>query len=408
MVTPKGAQREDDRGTRAEEGSEGPLSSAWARGTERLPPPPQMPADGVSLIAPKWTRGRGNDVAGPAQSLSGKLERKPLGRIARYEVLGRVHLGRDVSVYLARSLRATIPGLVALKLSRHARTAPKNQPMPTQGSWSEALRAVAHPGLCELIEVTAHGTQSCVVHVWLEGVPLDRLLTRLTGLEKPMPPHIAASIVAQVAAGIDHAEHVLSSRGAPKSAGPTSIFPNDVMLCADGRAVLLDLRWRTSDSDATREIKGPSVRLLGDLLSTLLAGGGNGRNEPAPFSFRVGGGIPAELSEIVERTRRGHASPFPDPLALSTALQHFVGYESNQEEREAIAAFVASQFPDASAREPPIQTGPEVQRALAALHVAEQQAVASARERARSYRGTLWLAGGLLLVLAGYLLGSSL
>lgn len=410
MVRRKAARREAGRDDLGKDGSLGP-SSSWTQGLERLPPPPQLPADGVSLIAPKWTRGRGNDHAEPspaAPSTSPHRERASLARLSRYEILGRVHLGRDVSVFLARLVRPDAP-LVALKLSRTALSAASAQESgPAQGSWSAALTAVAHPNLCSLIEITTYEAQSCVVHTWLEGVPLDRLLMRLTALGRPLPPHIAASVVAQVAAGIDHAEHMLATRGVPNSAGPTSILPNDIMLCPDGSAVLLDLRWR-GPQDASGTTIRKSVSVLGELLSTLLTGGALARrSEPAPFSFRVSSTVPAELSEIVERTRPSHEHGFADALALSTALQHFVGYESNQEERQAIATFVDGQFPDAAAREPHIQTGPEVRRALSARRTSDRPVGVRTNSRSSSLlRSALWLAGGLLLVLGSYLLSAA-
>ena len=212
---------------------------------------------------------------------------------------------------------------VALKVVRaeHAADPVFQAMLIDEGSIAAAIR---HPNVARVREVGEAGGTLFLAMDWIDGAPIHHVVRELSRTGETVPPAIALSIVADVCAGLDAAHGLCNDAGVRLDVVHRDVSPDNVMISANGRAVLIDFgiakaRERLAAATATGLVRGKvpfmsPEQALGtgvDLRSDLWSAG-------CLLHYLVGGHAPFGGPDDLARLHRITSGSPPDPLPPST------------------------------------------------------------------------------------------
>lgn len=161
---------------------------------------------------------------------------RPVPRLGRYELVGRLAQGGTSTVYLGRAAaEGGFSREFAVKVLH-----PHLDPLLRTRFLDEARVSsrVRHPNIVSTVDLGADRGLDYLVLELVDGVDLRRLQLART---VPLRPSQAAYIISMVARGV-HALHTATDeRGQPMQAVHRDLSPHNIMLDREGRAVLIDL-----------------------------------------------------------------------------------------------------------------------------------------------------------------------
>jgi tRNA A-37 threonylcarbamoyl transferase component Bud32/tetratricopeptide (TPR) repeat protein len=166
-------------------------------------------------------------------------------RLGRYEIVDELGKGAMGVVYLARD--PLIGRLVALKTFRIGYSVKDQELEQFRARFireAQSAGILSHPGIVTIHDVTEESDEGVafIAMEYVRGTNLKMLLQR----EGPLDPHLAASIVDQVADALDYAH----SRGVVHR----DIKPANIILTADNRVKITDFGIaRLDSSNLTQE-----------------------------------------------------------------------------------------------------------------------------------------------------------
>ncbi|MFO0847328.1 MAG: serine/threonine-protein kinase [Gemmataceae bacterium] len=202
-----------------------------------LPPPPGLPPDGVQALSRLLAPG----------------DPSPAG----YEVVRRLGRGAMGDVYLARQL--SLKRQVALKLIRADRLARTPAVRDRFRAEAETVARLSHPHIVQIFEVGEDAGRPFLALEYLGGGSLDARLSKA-----PLAPDAAAKLVADVAAGVQHAH----DRGIVHR----DLKPGNVLLAADGTPKVGDFGLARVVGDLAGDPaagdSGPGLTQVGSVLGT--------------------------------------------------------------------------------------------------------------------------------------------
>jgi serine/threonine protein kinase len=184
-------------------------------------------------------------------------ESEPGDRIGSYRIEARVGEGGAGIVY--RAIREPDGGVVALKLLRAA-LAHDTILLRRFEHEIRAARAIRHANLVAVLDSGMLGERPYVVTRFMEG---GSLATRIRH-RGPLPPLEAATVISQVAAGLD----ALHEAGIVHR----DVTPGNVLLEADGTAALADFGLARSPHDTALTKAGRALGTLDVLAPELIQG----------------------------------------------------------------------------------------------------------------------------------------
>ncbi len=187
--------------------------------------------------------------------LSSLASLAPIGRIGRYDVLGRLAQGGMAEVFLARSSGAAgVARFVVLK--RILPAAEKN--LDATGAFVTEARLLAklsHPSLVSIEEFGQDQGKHFLVMEWVRGVSLRRLLEAAKA-RGGIPWPIAVRIFADLAGALHHAHVAKDERGRPLGVVHRDVTPENVIVSWDGSPKLLDFGIAKSSIDPQKTQMG--------------------------------------------------------------------------------------------------------------------------------------------------------
>ncbi|HJK95735.1 MAG TPA: serine/threonine-protein kinase [Polyangiaceae bacterium LLY-WYZ-14_1] len=185
---------------------------------------------------------------------------EPIGRLGRYELLGRLAVGGMAEIFLAREVgpQAMSREVAIKRVLPHVAADTRFREMFKQEA--RLVWRLRHPHICATYD---HGEEAdgslYLVMEWVFGVSLRALIEKA----KPyggLPPAIAAKICADVAGALAHAHAATDDRGQALEVVHRDVTPENVMVGHDGVVKLLDfgVAKAKSQSRTTRagELKG--------------------------------------------------------------------------------------------------------------------------------------------------------
>ncbi|MDQ3032134.1 MAG: serine/threonine protein kinase, partial [Myxococcota bacterium] len=163
----------------------------------------------------------------------------PIGRIGRYDVLGRVATGGMAEVFVARATgpRDVARLLVLKRLLPHvAADARKVDAFVQEARLTSRL---SHPNLCAVLDFGDDGGAFHLAMEWVRGPSMRRVMERAREAGG-IPVPIVARVIASLAAALHHAHVAVDERGAPLGIVHRDVTPENVILGWNGVAKLID------------------------------------------------------------------------------------------------------------------------------------------------------------------------
>ncbi len=176
-------------------------------------------------------------------------------------------------------------GIVSLVLDSEGRAFARKQLLPELARDPEkrelflrearVAKGLSHPNVVRTYRAGLDEGEPYLVMDFVDGLPLDRLLSRAREAGLPLPRKLAAHLVACLAAGL-HAAHELEDEdGTPLNLVHRDISPHNVMVSREGDVFLLDFGVAKIDAlrglTKTGEVRGKTAYMspeqgLGDTL----------------------------------------------------------------------------------------------------------------------------------------------
>lgn len=299
-------------------------------------------------------------------------------RIGHYEVLAVLGKGGSGEVSLAVSRSDDFRKLVVLK-TLHQEF--EDDPDSIESFMDEARLAahLHHPNIVQTFEVGVAHQSHFIAMDYLDGIPLNRLLSRLTRRDQSMNQGVAAFVAREVLAGLHYAHQLESYDGTPLSIVHRDVSPSNVFVSWDGVVRLIDFgiakaAMRRSNTDsgvikgkfayiAPEQVTGTDVDpradiySLGVVLWEMLAGVRlrPHNNDVVTLQSLVKNetrqvqdanpNIDDELAAIVNRALQADASErYESASAMAAALDAWLAKCSTQVVKEDVAALLGDTF----------------------------------------------------------------
>lgn len=313
-----------------------------------------------------------------------------LGRIGRYDVLGRLAEGGMAEIFLARA-----PGAAGV-----ARTVVVKRMLPrAQGNVdatgafvteARLLSRLTHPALVSIEEFGEHDGAHFLVMEWVRGVSLRRLVDSTKG-RGGIPWPIVARMFTALAGGLHHAHEAKDERGRAMRVVHRDVTPENVIVRFSGSPTLLDFgiakstidphktqagvlkgklsyispeQYQGRELDARSDVFALSVCLYEALTGESLYQRANEFEtvaaivlDPSVPSVRaVRADVPVALDQIVQAglaKDRDERTKSAD--AIGAALEKLLVEHGEQVRDADVAAFVATIFPGEVDRDPKLE-----------------------------------------------------
>ena len=171
----------------------------------------------------------------PAVASLASLE--PIGKIGRYDVIGRLASGGMAEIFLGRESGAA-GGARHLVLKRILPHAASDERMVEMFVHEARLcMNLKHPHICPIYEFGRDDDSFFLAMEWVRGVSLRELTDRVGG---PLPTPFAVKVFADVADALQHAHTCTDETGEPLSIVHRDVNPENIMIGFDGVVKLLD------------------------------------------------------------------------------------------------------------------------------------------------------------------------
>jgi serine/threonine-protein kinase len=159
----------------------------------------------------------------------------PIGRVGRYEVLGRLAMGGMAEIFLARETGpkdASRELVIKRMLPQVAQNAGVSEMFVQEARISMRLR---HPTLCPIYEFGDDNGQLYIAMEWVHGVSLAEL--RGAG---PIPIPMVVKLIADVAGALHYVHSATDPQGQSLGIVHRDVTPDNILVSFSGVARLLD------------------------------------------------------------------------------------------------------------------------------------------------------------------------
>ncbi len=184
--------------------------------------------------------------------MSGVKDLAPVGRIGRYDILGRLATGGMAEIFLARESgpREASRTLVVKRILPHV----AEDPDYVESFVAEATLSLrlSHPSICGVVEFGEEAGRYFLAMEYVRGVSLHALIERVG----PMPMGMSVRLVADVANALTHAHGARDDAGKPLGIVHRDVTPDNLMVGFDGTVKLLDFGIAKSSAQLRKTQQG--------------------------------------------------------------------------------------------------------------------------------------------------------
>jgi phosphate/phosphite/phosphonate ABC transporter binding protein len=185
-------------------------------------------------------------------------------RLGKFELLARIAKGGMAEIFLARqhsSETGTLPpGLGLSRLAVVKRILPHLAEEQTfiEMFLEEARYAsmITHPNVVQIYDFGESEGEFYIAMEYIDGPSIGLLARDARRLEQPLPPVIAAEIVAQAADGLQAAHELRDEEGLPLGLVHRDVSPHNLMLTRGGTIKLLDFGVAKAQDSAVQTNTG--------------------------------------------------------------------------------------------------------------------------------------------------------
>ncbi len=156
-----------------------------------------------------------------------------------YQLIAKLATGGMAEIFLARPTGSTSRDVLVLKRilphlaeDEHFVTMFRDE--------ADLASKVSHKNICRVQAFGEYGGTWFIAMEYLHGVPLSRMMTRLSKVGKMLDVRIVAGIIVQACEGLHAAHEARGPDGQPLGLVHRDVSPPNIMVCGDGAVKLLD------------------------------------------------------------------------------------------------------------------------------------------------------------------------
>ncbi len=300
----------------------------------------------------------GNDPAEPADQQFTPIKGEPFGK---YLLVGEVAMGGMAEVFLA--VQQGIQGF--MKVVTLKRVLPHLSSPEIVRMFIDEARLCArfdHPNIVRTFEFGELAGRYYTVMEYLAGEDLSKVLARAYRAKEPVPFNITASIVAQVCAGLHYAHELADTSGRPMGLVHRDVNPSNIITTYNGEVKLIDFGVAKANVSAVQTLAGTIKGKIAYMSPEhVLARGVDRRSDvfstgvvlwelltvkPLFMRETEAATLYAIMNDPIAKpsTHRPDVPPALEAIAMrALARTPADRYETAEEMREALEAFIATQ-----------------------------------------------------------------
>ncbi len=156
-----------------------------------------------------------------------------------YQLIAKLATGGMAEIFLARPTGSTTRDVLVIKRilphlaeDEHFVTMFRDE--------ADLASKVSHKNICRVQALGEYDGTWFIAMEYLHGVPLSRMMTRLSKVGKMLDVRIVAGIIVQACEGLHAAHEARGPDGQPLGLVHRDVSPPNIMVCGDGSVKLLD------------------------------------------------------------------------------------------------------------------------------------------------------------------------
>jgi serine/threonine protein kinase len=156
-----------------------------------------------------------------------------------YQLIAKLATGGMAEIFLARPTGGTERDVLVLKrILPHL--AEDEHFVSMFRDEADLASKLSHKNICHVREFGEYGGTWFIAMEYLHGVPLSRMMTRLSKVGKMLDVRVVAGIIVQACEGLHSAHEARGPDGQLMNVVHRDVSPPNIMVCADGGVRLLD------------------------------------------------------------------------------------------------------------------------------------------------------------------------
>ncbi len=173
---------------------------------------------------------------------AGTLVPRDAREFGAYQLIAKLATGGMAEIFLARPSGSTSSGhddlMVLKRILPHL--AEDEHFVTMFRDEAELAAQLHHKNICEVSSFGEHAGTWFIGMEYLHGVPLSRMMTRLSKAGKMLDYRVVAGIIVQACDGLHAAHEAVAPDGTPLHVVHRDVSPPNIMVCSDGTVKLLD------------------------------------------------------------------------------------------------------------------------------------------------------------------------
>jgi len=156
-----------------------------------------------------------------------------------YQLIAKLATGGMAEIFLARPTGSNSRDVMVLKRilphlaeDEHFVTMFRDE--------ADLASKVSHKNICQVHAFGEYSGTWFIAMEYLHGVPLSRMMTRLSKLGKMLDVRVVAGIIVQACEGLHAAHEARGPDGQPLNMVHRDVSPPNIMVCSEGQVKLLD------------------------------------------------------------------------------------------------------------------------------------------------------------------------